>query len=75
MKSLLRFGNKEKLRPRFIGPFKILERVGAVAYRIALPPRYAGMHDVFHLSMLRKYQPDPSHIIQYRTLCLKRDLT
>ena len=45
--------------PRFIGPFEILERIGEVAYRLALPPQLSGVHDVFHVSMLRKYEPDP----------------
>ncbi|KAK6147710.1 hypothetical protein DH2020_018622 [Rehmannia glutinosa] len=52
-----------KLSPRFIGPYKILKRVGKLAYQLELPPHIVGMHDVFHVSRLRKYQPDPHHII------------
>lgn len=52
IKGLLRFGKKGKLSPRFVEPFEILERMGAVAYWIALPPKYVGMHDVFYVSML-----------------------
>ena len=56
-----RFGKRGKLSPRFIGPFEILERVGTVAYRLALPPTMSGVHEVFHVSMLRKYTPDLAH--------------
>ena len=46
------FGKHEKLSPRFIGPFEILEMVGTVAYRLALPPSMSSVHEVFHVSML-----------------------
>ncbi|XP_073049550.1 uncharacterized protein [Primulina eburnea] len=61
--SRVRFGKKSKLSPRFIGPYEILERVGDLAYRLALPPALSGVHDVFHVSMLRKYHPDTSHVL------------
>ena len=48
------FGKRGKLSPRYIGPFEVLERVGIVAYRLALPPSLSSVHDVFHVSMLRK---------------------
>ncbi|KAK9125672.1 hypothetical protein Scep_014518 [Stephania cephalantha] len=48
-----RFGLKGKLAPRFIGPFKIKKRVGKVAYELELPPQMSGIHQVFHISMLR----------------------
>ncbi|GAV75461.1 Chromo domain-containing protein [Cephalotus follicularis] len=71
----MRFGKKGKLTPRFIGPFEILERVGPVAYRFTLPPSLADVHNVFHVSMLRKYYPDPSHILQWEPLELGTDLS
>ncbi|GAV61070.1 Chromo domain-containing protein [Cephalotus follicularis] len=64
-KGLSRFGQKGKLAPRYIGPYDILERVGEVAYQIALPPNLSNVHNVFHVSMLRKYVPDPSHMLSY----------
>ncbi|GAV69119.1 Chromo domain-containing protein [Cephalotus follicularis] len=70
----MRFGKKGKLVPRFIGPFEILERVGIVAYRLALLPSLSNVHDVFHVSMLRKYHPNPSHVLQFESLELKTDM-
>ena len=57
------FSKHGKLSPRFIGPFDILERISVVAYRLALPPSMPGVHEVFHVSMLRKYTPDPAHVV------------
>ncbi|KAL0556245.1 hypothetical protein IC582_004756 [Cucumis melo] len=54
MKGVLRFEMRGKLSPRFVRPFEILERIGPVAYRLALPPSLSTVHDVFHVSMLRK---------------------
>jgi hypothetical protein len=65
------FGVQGQLKPRYIGPFEILQRVGPVAYRLALPPRLTEIHDVFHVSNLRKYIPDESHVIQYEDLPLQ----
>ena len=53
-RGIMRFGKKGKLSPRYVGPFKILERIGPVAYRLALPPSLIGVHNVFHVSMLRR---------------------
>jgi len=75
MKGILRFGRKGKLCLRFIGPFEILERVGQVAYRLALPPNLSSVHPVFHVSMLRKYVHDPSHIIQLQSVQLDENLS
>ena len=62
---MVRFGKRGKLSPKFIGPFGILERVGTVAYRLALPPSMSGVHEVFHVSMLRRYTPDPAHVVDW----------
>ena len=59
-RGVVRFDKRGKLSSRFIGPFEILERIGTVAYRLALPPSMSGVHEVFHVSMLRKYTPDPA---------------
>ncbi|XP_042983246.1 uncharacterized protein LOC122312652 [Carya illinoinensis] len=68
MRGVMRFGKKGKLTPRYIGPFKILEKIGAVAYRLALTLEFSVMHDVFHVSMLRKYVHDPTHVLDYAPL-------
>jgi hypothetical protein len=73
-RGVMRFGMKGKLSPRFIGPFEILERIGAVSYRIALSPALTGTHDVFHISMLRKYVADPSHILEATPVQIEKDL-
>ncbi|KAK8614868.1 hypothetical protein V6N13_068657 [Hibiscus sabdariffa] len=62
-KKVMRFGRKGKLSPRYIGPYEIVGRVGPVAYRLLLPPELEMIHDVFHVSMLRKYRTDPSHVV------------
>ena len=63
-KGVMRFGNKGKLSPRYIGPYEILEIVGPLSYRLALPPELAKIHNVFHVSMLRRYRSDPSHVLR-----------
>ncbi|XP_057969392.1 uncharacterized protein LOC131158539 [Malania oleifera] len=68
MKGVMRFGKKGKLSPWCIGPFEILEKIGLVAYRVALPPTLFRVHDMFHVSILRKYMPDPSHVLIYEPL-------
>ncbi|KAM6589993.1 hypothetical protein CsatA_012598 [Cannabis sativa] len=73
--SVKRFGKRGKLSPRYVGPFQILDRVGSVAYRIALPPSLSGVHNVFHVSQLQKYVSDPSHVLSYETLGLQEDLS
>ena len=64
-RGVVRFGKHGKLSPRFIGPFEILERVGTVAYRLALRTSMIDVHEVFHVSMLRKYTPDPSYMVDW----------
>ncbi|XP_070028921.1 uncharacterized protein [Nicotiana sylvestris] len=68
MKGVMRFGKKGKLSPRFIGPLKVFRRIGEVAYELALPPSLSSVHSVFHVSMLRKYIGDPSHVLDFITV-------
>ena len=70
-----RFGKRGKLSSRFIGPFEILERVGTTAYRLALPPNMSGVHEVFHVSMLQMYTPDPSHVVDWGEIEVDTDGT
>ena len=74
-KKVMRFGRKGKLSPRFIGPYEVIEKVGPVAYRLALPPDLEKIHNVFHVSMLRRYRSDPSHVVSSETIELRPDLT
>ena len=69
-RGVIRFGKREKLLPRFIEPIEILERVGTVACRLALSPNMSGVHEVFHVSMLQKYTPDPAHVVDWGELRL-----
>ena len=62
-RGVARFDKRGKLSPRFIGHFEILERIGTVAYRLALSPSMTGVHEVFHVSILRKDTPDPAHVV------------
>ncbi|KAA0032408.1 pol protein [Cucumis melo var. makuwa] len=71
----LRFENKGKLSPRFVGPFEILERIGPVAYRLAFPPSFSTVHDVFHVSMLRRYVADPTHVVDFEPLQINENLS
>jgi hypothetical protein len=75
MRGVMRFGKKGKLSPRFVGPFEITQKVGRLAYRIALPPDLVGVHDVFHVSMLRKYIANPDVIVEYEPLEIQEELT
>ncbi|XP_015967022.1 uncharacterized protein LOC107490726 [Arachis duranensis] len=65
----------KKLNPRYIGPFEILKRIGLVAYRIALTPHLSNLHDMFHISQLRKYTFDPSHVLEPKSVQVREDLT
>ena len=62
-RGAVRFGKWGKLSPRFIKPFEILKRVGKIAYWLALPPSLSSVHEVFHVSMLRKYTPNLTHVV------------
>ncbi|XP_057459280.1 uncharacterized protein LOC130749943 [Actinidia eriantha] len=74
-RGLMRFGRGGKLSPRYIRPFDIIAKIGEVAHRSALPPQLSGVHDVFHVSMLRKYEPNPSHVLEWRDLELEVDVS
>ena len=74
-KGVIRFGKQGKLQPRFIGPFEILNQVGDVAYRLALPPSMVAIHPMFHVSILCKYIHDPTHIISYEDLEFQLNLS
>ena len=71
----MRFGKNGKLSPRFISPYEVIKKVGLVAYRLALPPDLEKIHDVFHVSMLRRYRSDLSHVVSAETIELRPDLT
>ncbi|KAJ8767664.1 hypothetical protein K2173_018222 [Erythroxylum novogranatense] len=73
-KGVMRFGKKGKLSPHYVGPYEILERIEPLAYRLALPPELSQILDVFHVSMLRRYRSDSSHIIQTSEVQLSDDL-
>ncbi|KAA3461239.1 pol protein [Gossypium australe] len=74
-KKVPHFGRKGKLSPRFIGPYQILKHVGPVAYQLELPPKLDRIHDVFHVSIFRRYRSDPSHIVPIKeSEILERDV-
>ena len=74
-KGVIRFRKRGKLNPKYIGPFRIVERSGLVAYRLELPSELSRIHNVFHVSMLRKYISDPSHVLETPPFELDEDLT
>ena len=74
-RGVVRFGKRGKLSLRFIGPFEILERMGTISYRLALPPSMSGVHEVFHVSILRKYTPDPTHGVDWGRIEIDTDGT
>ncbi|KAK8595285.1 hypothetical protein V6N13_123165 [Hibiscus sabdariffa] len=73
-KKVLQFGKKGKLSPRYIGSFGVFEKVGSVAYRLALPPEFDKIHNVFHVSMLQRYRSDPSHVLEHEEVELNSNL-
>jgi hypothetical protein len=67
-KSSIKFGKGDKISPRFMGPFEIVEKKGPVAYRLALPDSLRRIHDVFHVYVLKHYISDPTHVIEMSSL-------
>ena len=74
-KGVVRFCKRGKLSPRFIGPFVVLERIGTIAYRLALPPNMSGFHEVLHISMLQNYTPDQDHVVDWGQIEVDTDET
>ena len=74
-KKVMRFEKKGKLSPRFIWPYEVIEKVGPMAYILAVPPDLEKIHNVFHASMLRRYRSNPSHVVSSETIELRSDLT
>ncbi|PKU65738.1 hypothetical protein MA16_Dca018528 [Dendrobium catenatum] len=75
MKGVKRFGKVGKLSPRYVGHFEISERVGSVAYRLILPSHMSGIHNVLHISSLRKYITDEAQNISTEAIDIQPDLT
>jgi hypothetical protein len=75
MKGVKRFGVKGKLSPHYIGPFPILEKCGKVAYKLELPPSMAGVHNIFHISQLKKCLKAPVDVVLPEVATLETDLT
>jgi hypothetical protein len=75
MKGVNRFGIKGKLAPRYIGPFPILEKCGTMTYRLDLPPSLAGVHDIFHVSQLKKFLNAPMDVMFPEVTPLEADLS
>ena len=71
----MRFGKKRKLSPRYVGQFKVIERISEIAHRLALLQTLSRLHDIFHMSMLKKYLHDPSHVLSYESLDVDQKLT
>ena len=70
-----RESGKGKLKPRYVGSYPIVERVEPLAYRLELPPSLSGIHNVFHVSQLRRHVPDPTLGVRVETIELRNDLT
>ncbi|XP_074355560.1 uncharacterized protein LOC141695202 [Apium graveolens] len=74
-KGLTRFGKKGKLALQFIGPFEILGQVGKVYYELAFSPQYRHVYNIFHVSLLKKYNPDVKHVIKFEPIEIQEDLS
>lgn len=70
-KKIIRFSQKGNLSPRFLGPYEVLKKVRPVAYRLALPPKLSKIHNVFQVSMLRRYRLNTDHVVKIEELEVK----
>ena len=75
MRGVIRFGKKGKPSPRYVGPYKILKRVGKVAYELELPVELAAVYPVFHISLLKKRLGDPTSIVPLESVAVKDSLS
>ena len=71
----MRFGKKGKLNPRYVGPYKIMKRIGKVAYELELPAKLAAAHSIFHLSLLKMCVGDPASIVPLESVAVKDSLS
>ncbi|XP_070009832.1 uncharacterized protein [Nicotiana sylvestris] len=75
MKDIMRFGKKGKLSPRYVGLYRIIQRIGQVAYKLELPPEMSLVHPVFHVSMLKKVVGDSSAIVPIEAIEVNEELS
>jgi hypothetical protein len=74
MKGAHRFGIKRKLAPHYIGPYPIIDKYGPLSYQVELPSKLCGVHNVFHVSQLKRYLKPPTDIVDEDTIPLESDL-
>jgi hypothetical protein len=75
MKGVTHFGIKEKLAPQYVGPFEILAQCGSVAYKVKLPEHLSGIHNVFHVSQLKKCLQVLDKVVEASDVNIEPDLT
>ena len=75
MEGCFEIWEAKQAQSRYIGPYEIVRKVGPIACKLKLPPELSRIHDTFHVSMLRKYIPDPSHVLREQPVQLKENLT
>ena len=64
MKGVVRFKKRGKFNPHYMSPFEILEKIGSITHRLTLTPELANVHNIFHVSMLKRYVADPTHVLE-----------